>query len=130
MSLESQFPSDLLHVIANLEDPSELETLFIDILTPSEIRSIRERWAIVVELAEGRSQREVKERVGVAIATVSRGAQQLRTGSGGFALAFEKLEELGLPHPPISRKSSSPPAAKPPANSKKSPVHSHRRGSR
>ena len=87
--------------MAVLDTPEALETLLIDLLTPAEIRSIRERWAIVLGLAQGKSQREVKDQVGVAIATVSRGAQQLRQGPGGFALAFEVLRELGLPHPPL-----------------------------
>lgn len=101
MSPHETLPADLLGVLAALEDPEALELVLIDLLSPAELRSIRERWAIVFELAHGKTQREVRDEVGVAIATVSRGAQQLRYGSGGFALAFRALRELGLPHPPI-----------------------------
>lgn len=100
MTERESLPEDLLHVIAALDEPEALTQLFSDLLSPSEIRSVRERWAIVTQLAHGKTQREVRSTVGVAIATVSRGAQQLRYGSGGFRLAFRTLAALGLPHPP------------------------------
>lgn len=90
----SGLPSDLLRVFAALDDPDEVERLIGDLLSEAEIRSVGERWAIVRALSEGKTQREVKEEVGAAIATVSRGAQQLRRGSGGFSLAFQTLADL------------------------------------
>lgn len=101
MTARIALPSDLLRVLAALNDPEAIELLLGDLLSPAEIRSVRERWAIVTRLAEGKTQREVRDEVGVAIATVSRGAQQLRYGSGGFHLAFRTLRELGLAHPPL-----------------------------
>lgn len=92
-------PPNLLRVFAALEDPEAIDLLLQDLLSPAELRSVRERWAIVSGLARGQTQREVKQDVGVAIATVSRGAQQLRTGVGGFALAFDTLGSLGLEDP-------------------------------
>lgn len=92
MSGPDPFPEDLLRVFAGLRDPAAIALVLEDLLTPAEIRSIRERWAIIQQLAAGRTQREVRDEVGVAIATVSRGAQQLRYGRGGFALALEALE--------------------------------------
>lgn len=105
-STEPSLPPDLLQVLASLDTPEALEALFADLLTPAEIRSLRERWAIVLELARGKPQREVKDSVGVAIATVSRGAHQLRHGAGGFTVAFQTLKALGLPHPPIESTAS------------------------
>ena len=64
-----------------------------------ELRSLGERWAIVKALAEGRPQRAVRDEVGCSVATVSRGAKQLRYGTGGFEHAFGVLSRLGLPSP-------------------------------
>lgn len=99
MSRTQELPDDLLRVLAAVQDPDIIERILDDLLTPAETRSVRERWAIVTRLAAGMTQREVRDEVGVAIATVSRGAQQLRYGNGGFARAFETLRDLGLPHP-------------------------------
>ncbi len=103
-------PNDLLAVLAAVTDPEGVDRLLTDLLSPAELSALSERWAIVTELAAGRSQREVKASVGAAIATVSRGAQQLRDGHGGFALAFRTLRDLGLPHPPMPE----PPMPEPP----------------
>lgn len=92
-------PPDLLEVFASLDDPAAVASLLEDILTPAETDALRERWAIVKLLAAGRSQRAVRDEVGVSITTVSRGSRQLKYGGGGFALAFDALVELGHPDP-------------------------------
>jgi len=94
-----RLPRDLLAVLAALDDPRDVNRLLADLFTASEIQGIRERWAIVKRLADGESQRRVRDRVGVSVATVSRGSRQLQYGSGGFQLAFDKLAELDFPHP-------------------------------
>ena len=98
-SPDEALPSDLLVVLAALDDATQVRLLLGDLLTPAELNSVRERWAIVKALAAGGTHRAVRDRVGVSIATVSRGSRQLQHGSGGFALAFETLARLGLPSP-------------------------------
>lgn len=93
-----QLPEDLIQVLAAL-DAEALAKLLTDLLTPTEIQSANERWAIVKGLARGETQRHVRDQVGVSVATVSRGARQLRYGTGGFALAFATLGRLGLGDP-------------------------------
>lgn len=102
----STVPEDLLQVFAALEDPEDVALLLGDLLSPAEMRSVGERWAIVTGLAAGQTQREVKNSVGVAIATVSRGAQQLKHGPGGFALAFDTLDAMGLRDPRKAKEAS------------------------
>jgi TrpR-related protein YerC/YecD len=92
-------PRDLLEVIASLDNPADLHRLFSDLLTPAEIESVKERWAIVKCLAAGESQRTVRDRLGVSVTTVSRGNRQLKYGHGGFMLAFESLQRLGRTDP-------------------------------
>lgn len=99
MTTRPRLPRDLLAVLASLDDPKDLNRLLSDLFTASEIQSIRERWTIVKLLAGGESQRRVRDRVGVSVATVSRGSKQLQFGSGGFQLAFDALAALDLPHP-------------------------------
>ena len=92
-------PPDLLAVLAALDSPDDLARLMDDLLSLSEVRSLGERWAIVKGLAAGQSQRAVRDGVGCSVATVSRGAKQLKYGNGGFAHAFGVLTALGLPSP-------------------------------
>lgn len=89
------FPNDLLHVIAQIDDPETLAALANDLFTPAEIETLNERWAIVKALAAGASQRDVAESVGVSITTVSRGSRQLKYGAGGFERALELAGRVG-----------------------------------
>ncbi len=92
-------PADLLAVLAGLDDAEAIGDLFVDLLTPAEVEAVAERWAIVKALAEGHTQRAVRDAVGCSVTTVTRGARQLRYGAGGFETAFETLRALGLPAP-------------------------------
>ena len=88
-------PDDLLDVFAHLDDAAALQLLFEDLLTPAEVANVAERWELVKLLAAGHSQRAVAAEVGAGIATVTRGARALKYGTGGFALAFDRLAALG-----------------------------------
>ncbi len=92
-------PFDLLAVLAELDDTDHVSALLGDILTPSELEAVAERWAIVKLLAAGYSQRRVRDEVGCSVTTVSRGNRQLRYGDGGFTRAFDVLARLGYADP-------------------------------
>ena len=66
------------------KEPREIKLLLQDLLTPTELKIIRERLQIVKRLLKGETQRSVKDQLGVAIATVTRGSQVLQHGNGSF----------------------------------------------
>ena len=64
--------------------------IFAD-LDPSELEALAHRWQIAGLLDEGRlSYLEIAERAGGSTATVTRVAQWLRAGAGGYRLALER----------------------------------------
>ena len=85
---------ELLCALARLDDPIRIAGLLVDLLSAAELRSVQERWAIVRGLRAGHSQRAVRDAVGCSIATVSRGAAQLRESAGGFEAAFAVLQDV------------------------------------
>ncbi len=94
-----KLPEDLLVVLAAMSDPGQLELVLGDLLTPSEVEAITERWEIVKLLAAGTPQRRVRALLGASLATISRGSRQLKYGRDGFRLAFDALPALGYPDP-------------------------------
>lgn len=84
-------PEDLLRILSVMRDPSELQSLFEDLLTPTEMDAIGERWGIVKRLAAGESQRSIRDAMGASVSTVSRGSRQLKYGTGGFGKALAQL---------------------------------------
>ncbi|GEM_PF-518689 len=93
-------PDDLLAVLATMDTTEDVHALLRDILTPAELIAVAERWNIVKMIAAGHSQREIRDGLGVGIATVTRGSRQLQYSEfGGFAKAFDAMVELGRPDP-------------------------------
>jgi Trp operon repressor len=79
-----------VQALAALTAPAELAALLEDLLTPAETEALGERWEIVKRLRAGATQREVATELGVSVTTVSRGARQLRYGTGGFEAALSR----------------------------------------
>ncbi len=72
--------NQLIAVFASCKDENELKDLIIGLFTPQEIEEFSTRLEIVRLLKNGIPQREIAEKLGVGIATVSRGARELKNG--------------------------------------------------
>ena len=82
---------NLYELFAAVRTEKEAEILLKDILTPQELDSIAERWELIQMLAQGTSQREVADKLGISISKITRGSRMLQYGSGGFMYFLEKL---------------------------------------
>ncbi len=65
------------HLLAQ-DSPEALEKALGDLLTASELDDVARRLQIIEMLAEGIPQRQIADRLGVGIATVSRGSNVLK----------------------------------------------------
>ncbi len=83
----------LAQIFLAAKTPVEMEALLKDLLTPAEIQDLLERWKIIDLLLQGETQRSVRDRVGVSIAKVSRGAAVIQTGTGAFQDIWKKIEK-------------------------------------
>ena len=92
--MRPRLPTELLGVLASIDDVPTLSKVLTDLLTEAEVDAIRERWAIVKLLDAGKSQRQVRDRLGVSVTTVNRGNRQLKYGAGGFRIALDRAAEL------------------------------------
>lgn len=79
------------------KSPVELEKVLEDFLTTAEISALNERWQTVDHLLRGKPQREVSQVTGVSISKVTRAAQVLRDGTGGFELVWNRLKSSKSP---------------------------------
>lgn len=73
---------ELYQLLATARTPEAVAGILQELLSPHELDALAERWQIVQLLLDGCSQREVRDRLQVAIATVSRGARVIKYGSG------------------------------------------------
>ena len=83
---------ELADAILTLRSPDEVQRFLRDLCTLPELEALAHRWQIVLLLDEGTSYVEIAERVPTSTATVTRVAQWLRRGTGGYRLALDRVE--------------------------------------
>lgn len=81
---------DLAEVILELETPDEVRRFLRDLCTLPELEALAHRWQIARLVDDGVPYLEIARRVPTSTATVTRVAQWLRHGSGGYRLALDR----------------------------------------
>ena len=82
---------ELFGAIASLQSRDEAERFLRDLCTRSELDAMAHRWEVAKLLEEGLPYLEVARRAHASTTTVTRVAQWLRNGEGGYALALRRL---------------------------------------
>jgi Trp operon repressor len=82
------------NVIGMAESKNELLFLLDDLLTPSEIQKIYERIHIVSHLMNKMPQREIAEKTGAGIATVTRGSYLVKKPNFILSNFISKAQKL------------------------------------
>ncbi len=85
--------SELIRLLTQITDPKLMRLFLTDLLSPVEFTELATRWQIIKLLHAGMPQREIAEKLGVGIATVTRGSRALAQNNSGFAKILNKLYE-------------------------------------
>lgn len=80
MNITSDFKK-LVKLLASITSEEEMENLLIGLLTPKEREELPIRIKIIQLLKKGIPQHQIAEKLGVGVATVTRGAKEIRTGT-------------------------------------------------
>ncbi|MGZ8782854.1 MAG: YerC/YecD family TrpR-related protein [Gaiellaceae bacterium] len=80
----------LAEAILSLKNGDEVQRFLRDLCTLPELEALAHRWQTVQLLEEGLPYLEIAERVPTSTATVTRVAQWLRHGTGGYRLALDR----------------------------------------
>lgn len=89
---EAQTERNLVGALLTQRTPEELRAFLRDLCTPAELQAMADRWAVVECLQGNLPYREIHRITGVSLTTIGRVARYLAAGSGGYALAVERLE--------------------------------------
>ena len=81
---------ELFAAIVSLRTKKEAERFLRDLCTRSELDAMAHRWQVAQLLAEGLPYLEVSKRAHASTTTVTRVAQWLRRGEGGYQLALRR----------------------------------------
>jgi TrpR-related protein YerC/YecD len=77
-----------------LKSGDEVAAFLRDLCTPAEIEALSHRLQVARLLAQGLPYATVAERVGASTTTVTRVAQWLRRGEGGYGIVLERTGSL------------------------------------
>jgi TrpR-related protein YerC/YecD len=81
----------LADAMLTLRSRDELLRFLRDLCTAPELEAFAHRWEIVNLLEQHVPYLEISSRVGTSTTTVTRVAQWLRNGTGGYRLALDRL---------------------------------------
>jgi TrpR-related protein YerC/YecD len=81
---------ELVDALRSLRNRDEVTRFLRDLCTYGELEALSHRWQIVQLLEQGAPYLEIAERVHTSTATVTRVAQWLRHGAGGYRLALSR----------------------------------------
>ncbi len=89
--MDSDWRSQLNTLIASTKNKGEAGALLRELLSPAEYNELAMRWQIIKGLIAGKSQRTVRDELETSIATVTRGARELKYGKGTFKKFYTRL---------------------------------------
>jgi TrpR-related protein YerC/YecD len=82
--------SDLADAVASLRTRDEAQRFLRDLCTLPELEALSHRWQTALLLEQGLPYVEIAERVPTSTSTVTRVAQWLRHGTGGYGIALDR----------------------------------------
>jgi TrpR-related protein YerC/YecD len=81
---------DVVEALLSMKTSDELKRFLRDLCTLSELEALAHRWQTARLVDQGVPYHEIAQRVPTSTATVTRVAQWLRHGAGGYRLALER----------------------------------------
>lgn len=81
VQMSSRFLSKLALILLNIKTKREMENFLAGLLTEKEIEELGRRVEIVKMLKLGVSQHEIASKLGVGVATVTRGSKEIQEGN-------------------------------------------------
>jgi TrpR-related protein YerC/YecD len=82
---------ELADAVLSMRDRDEARRFLRDLCTLPELEALAHRWQTVRLLEQGIPYVEIAERVPTSTATVTRVAQWLKHGAGGYRVALDRL---------------------------------------
>ena len=84
---------ELIEVFVRTKDRKEMEVLFREIFTPSEIATLTLRWQLLKDLYEGKTQRKIAADHKISLCKITRGSKLLKAEDSYLKKVLDRLYE-------------------------------------
>ncbi len=78
--MNTKFLNDLIDALLNVKDREDMKIFLKGLLTPQEIEEISVRIQIIKMLKKGIPQHSIAKKLGIGVATVTRGSKEIKMG--------------------------------------------------
>ncbi len=86
---------ELVEIFARTNTPEEMEVLFQEIFTPSEIDTLTLRWQLLKDLYEGKTQRKIASDHNISLCKITRGSKLLKARDSYLKKVLDYFYENG-----------------------------------
>lgn len=83
---------ELFATIANLKTPREAKFFLRDLCTLAEMKEMATRWQVAKRVQKGLTYRNIAKQTGASTATITRVANWLHHGMGGYKLMLSRFD--------------------------------------
>ena len=83
---------ELIDIFAQTNDYKDMEVLFQEIFTPSEISTLTLRWQLLKDLFEGKTQRKIATERKISLCKITRGSKILKTKGSYLRKVLDRLD--------------------------------------
>lgn len=83
--MNKKYSKELIELLTKVSDEKLMGRVLSNLLTPQEIEEIALRIQIIKGLKAGENQRELADKLGVSLGTISRGSRELQYGEKGIS---------------------------------------------
>jgi TrpR family trp operon transcriptional repressor len=80
MAVKNNLLKNLIEQLILLKDSTEMREFLLGLLTPAELEELPRRLEIVKRLKRGEAQKQIAADLGLGVATVTRGAREIKLG--------------------------------------------------
>jgi TrpR family trp operon transcriptional repressor len=82
---------ELIEIFARTNNHQEMEVLFREIFTPSEIATLTLRWELLKDLYEGKTQRKIAAEHKISLCKITRGSKLLKARGSYLKKVLDQL---------------------------------------
>ena len=82
---------ELIEIFARTNNRQEMEVLFREIFTPSEIATLTLRWELLKDLYEGKTQRKIAAEHKISLCKITRGSKLLKARGSYLKKVLDQL---------------------------------------
>ena len=79
-------------ILAEIDDPELLDRFLSEILTTREYKDLSLRWQLLIDLANGETQRAIANKHGISLCKITRGSKILKNEGSVTAKLLNKLQ--------------------------------------